>query len=375
LKIVFLTNSLNPYKDGVGDWCRSLANSIEQKGHSCALISLNEKTIVCNESKEKLLYCSSTESWEKRVSKVRDFLKKFQPDYVSLQLVCYGYHPRGFLQKINPYLKQMLEGYPVILMFHELWRGAYIGANWKAKIEGYIQRNGLKKLHNLLNPHSSFTSNYTYQQILKINGITADILPMFGSIPIQKDFEISFFQKKLIENGIELNQNNRNNYWIIGTFGIMHPAWNPEEILQCLIDMTKKMGKTIIVISMGNAKNKSKFWNEIKQKFNKIRFIALGELVPEEISKWMQLCDCALTGTPFELIGKSASSAAFLDHGIPLLVDRREEYPIKKNIEKINDLILFFDEHFETRFPQIKKRSPKAIVFEVADKFLHKINF
>ena len=53
-------------------------------------------------------------------------------------------------------------------------------------------------------------------------------------------------------------------------------------------------------------------------------FVDLGELPAEQISWMLQETDIGLATTPWPVIEKSSSAAAFLDHGIPVLVSRED---------------------------------------------------
>jgi hypothetical protein len=45
-----------------------------------------------------------------------------------------------------------------------------------------------------------------------------------------------------------------------------------------------------------------------------------GPLSSSDLSSWINYADCGLSTTPFNIIDKSSSALAFVDHGLPVIV-------------------------------------------------------
>jgi hypothetical protein len=99
MKIAFLCSSLEPGRDGVGDYTRTLAGELVRLGHQVFLIALNDRWITGEKAEEQArlqtLRFGPNLSIAGRVTIARQALDQFAPDWVSLQYVCYGFHPKG----------------------------------------------------------------------------------------------------------------------------------------------------------------------------------------------------------------------------------------------------------------------------------------
>src|SRR3974377_1356146 len=103
MRICFITSSLEPGRDGVGDYARDLASSCVTRGFDSQLSALNdghidvtvEETQTARGVAIRTLRLSASRPWHARVRSARAFLQSFPPDWVSLQFVCYGFHRKG----------------------------------------------------------------------------------------------------------------------------------------------------------------------------------------------------------------------------------------------------------------------------------------
>jgi hypothetical protein len=55
-----------------------------------------------------------------------------------------------------------------------------------------------------------------------------------------------------------------------------------------------------------------------------VDFIHLGEQPARQVSALMLAADFGVAASPWQLIGKSGSAAAMLDHGLPVIVSRND---------------------------------------------------
>jgi hypothetical protein len=62
-----------------------------------------------------------------------------------------------------------------------------------------------------------------------------------------------------------------------------------------------------------------------RQYGDKFSFAMLGERGAEEVSLFFQGIDFGIAMTPWALIGKSGTTAAMLDHGVPVIVSRSDD--------------------------------------------------
>jgi glycosyltransferase involved in cell wall biosynthesis len=62
-------------------------------------------------------------------------------------------------------------------------------------------------------------------------------------------------------------------------------------------------------------------WNSIKKRFrHQVTFTELGRVSEKEISLVLQKCDFGVTTTDLDIIGKSGTTIAMLEHGLPVFL-------------------------------------------------------
>jgi hypothetical protein len=249
---------------------------------------------------------SSSLPWEHRVASAAELLEKFAPDLISLQFVCYGFHPRGMDWRLAGRLKTICGQVPVQITFHELWIGSESGAALKDRFIGALQRRGVMSLLEKLRPLLVHTTNPAYVALLKQRGVISRRLPLFGSVPVMEGLP---------------QRVNPINEWKFGIFGSLHPVWPPEPLLERLL----ATGKKIVITHIGNIGRGNALWERMKRdKGGRIDFERVGELPAAGVAKLFAQMDFGIATTPWEIIGKSASVAAMLEHGLPVIVNRDE---------------------------------------------------
>ncbi len=128
MKIIFICSSLEPGKDGVGDYTRRLATEIIKQGHNAFIIALNDRFISETERIKQFsdnisvetLRISSVSKWTERIDVMNAFISKILPDWVSLQYVPYGFNKKGLPFSL-PFNLQQLKVAKWHIMFHEIW--------------------------------------------------------------------------------------------------------------------------------------------------------------------------------------------------------------------------------------------------------------
>jgi hypothetical protein len=352
MKIAFLTNCLESGRDGVGDYTALLAAECERRSHATARLALNDPFAKIDSASANELRLASSQRWPDRVEKARDFLAAFAPDFVSLQFVCYGFHPRGIDFLLASRLCKIIGARPLHLMLHELWIGAEIGAPLKQQLLGALQHRALLGLIRTTSPRVIHTSNSAYVHLLGERGITATRLPLFGSIPVlsaqaaprTSDGEISF-----------------------AMFGTLHPAWPPEPLFMHLRGLRKKITFT----HFGRIGPGEELWKKLAAEHgNDLQFRALGEQSPEKIAALFSQTDFGIATTPWSLIGKSATVAAMLDHGIPVIVNRDDVRYKGMRDEPAPPLLIKMDDRLPEKILAAKRLPPQPALPRVAAAFL-----
>lgn len=335
MRIAFVTSCLELGRDGVGDYTRLLAQECVRQGCGCCLISLNDKFISqptksCIEvDREKIpvLRLPATLSWSQRTVSAKNFVDQFNPNWISLQFVPYGFQAKGIVFGLGKWLRQLTQRRQVHLMFHELWIGEHIGASLKDQVIGRVQKSFVLNLVKQLQPLVVHTSNEAYVAILKQHHILASRLPMFGAIPVSEKKGDHWLLPELQTVGIDIHSENRDEFWLFGFFGALHPIWPPAPLFTYLHQAATQHQRQIALITIGRIGPGEDLWNTFAKNYSdKFTFLRLGESTPTKVSEFFNSIDFGIATSPYALIGKSASVAAMLEHGLPVIVNRDEIY-------------------------------------------------
>jgi hypothetical protein len=353
VKILFIVGSLEPGKDGVGDYTRSLASECGRRAHQTFLMSLNDSWVDKPSRGNQLLRLPSTMPWASRIKTGRKFVTENHPDVISLQYVPYSFHPAGLSFALPTIMQAIIGRVPSHLMLHELWIGSQIDAPLKVKVFGFCQRKIIKSLIKGMACRTIHTSNAVYARLLSRHGVHAKILPLFGSVPVMPNAVVA----RRDDNALRL-----------GLFGSIHPEWQPDELFARL----QAFGKPIRVCHIGRIGLGESLWNEVVERYEgEIQFQRLGEQSFEKISQFFLSVDLGLATTPLSLIGKSSSVAAMLDHGLPVIVSRNDVH--FRGIPEENlasERLISVDESFMDRLKAVKKLNPEPSLPKIARQFL-----
>jgi len=353
MRILFLTGSFEPVKDGVGDYTRVLAGECARLGHETFLLSLNDPWVTGAQQQPAELRLGVRMSWPDRVNAARVFLAQNGPEIVSIQFVPYSFHPAGLNFALPRILRAIVGQTRAQVMFHEIWIGAQTGAPVQAKLLGFCQRKIIQAVAKTLACRIIHTSNFVYARLLARYGIEAKQLPLFGSVPV--------FATRNEPRGSD-------GALSLGLFGSIHPEWNPDEMLGAL----RKLGRPIRLSHVGRIGPGESVWTDLSGRYQpEIEFCRLGEQSLENISRFLSSVDFGVATTPLSLIGKSSCTAAMLDHGLPVIVNRNDiHFRGIPQIAPISELLIPVDEMFLERLTAARRQTPKPLLPEVAKRFL-----
>jgi len=393
MRIAFLCSGLEPGRDGVGDYTRRLAANCILQGHECTILALDdrhterslsgaatgEKCIRETQNSDGVdipcLRCSVSLPRQERIQRIREYLAAFDPDWVSLQFVPYGFHPKGLPWRFARDFEPMIGARPLQIMFHELWIGNATGASWKDRLIGALQRRCILRMLRRLKPKLLHTSNATYVRLLERRGFTALPLPLFGNIPVSDTAPDAALPPEISDAGVPSDACGRSGWWLGVFFATLHPEWKPEPLLPILRGAANRAGKRICLISAGRQGAAGEaLWEQMTREYGRdFLFVRTGEQAAERISALLQIANFGVVSTPWNLIGKSGSAAAMLDHGLPVIVTRKEETAEASPVSETPPEPLFHrcDPALEDKLVAgLKKRAPVHRAREISVRFI-----
>jgi hypothetical protein len=313
-------------------------------------LALNDRYVRGAEVGEGTLRLGAEMRWDVRVEQAREAVERFGADVVSLQWVPYAFHDRGIPWGIEKGLGRIVAGRMAHVMCHEIWIGAEIGASLGHRVTGAAQRGVMRRVFRALRPACVQTSNAAYAGLLRSAGIEAEVLPMSGAIPVTGEHARR-------EEGVVR----------IGMFGTLHPQWPPEPLLGRL----RELGERIEIEHMGRMGDGDAVWREMERRHGReFGFKLHGEQPAARVSQFLMEMDFGIATTPLALIGKSATAAAMLEHGLPVIVNRDDVRYAGVQGGNVPEGVVVMDERFNDSLRTARKREARWRLPEVADQFL-----
>lgn len=337
MRIVFLCSSLEPGRDGVGDYVRTLAAGLERMGHACQLLALHDRWLAQREQRKGRTLPADADGdslaslrlparmpWPERVRRAGDWIERFEPDWVSLHFVPYGFHDKGLVFGLGRWLQALTAGHPLHIMFHELWIGDAPGTPWKQRLVGRLQRSLIGRMLRQTGPACVTTSNAVYGGMLEKLGYEAPLLPICGNVPIVQDPEHDWIDEACRRAGLAQVPTARESCWVFVFFGLLHPEWEPEPLFSRVRRAAARAGKTVVMLALGRLGSGEALWTQLARAYgNDFHFLTLGEQSARRVSEVLHSSDIGIAASPWELMGKSGSAACMFDHGLPIIVTRQ----------------------------------------------------
>lgn len=206
MKVVFISNHLPPTVDGVGDYTFFLAEQFVEQGHEVILVCSAQEELEEDQIAEMTVY-PSVQQWDKETAEeVVDLIEAAEPDFVSLQYVPYGFHPKGEPWAMAHFAKLMAQNdIPLSTTFHEVAIRLQLPYLFRAITQRLIARSIARHSDKVI------TSIDFYMNYLKKWTTPVEMIQIGSNIPAiyVPDEEVKALNERLAPNG----------EFIIATFG------------------------------------------------------------------------------------------------------------------------------------------------------------
>jgi hypothetical protein len=377
-RILFLCGALEPGRDGVGDYTRVLMAHCRELGVECCAVALNDHHVTqpAEEVAGRVtteLRLPATMPWAERVAAVTKLRQQFQPDWVSLQFVPYAFNAKGIVWNMASRLRSMVGEARLQVMFHELWIGGARRALWKERVVGTLQKANILRLFRALAPDSTATSNGTYVEMLRRYGVSARKLALFGNVPVAATAPAKL--RSMLAARTPFDVNRRDRCWVVAFFGTLHPEWNAEPLFSTIHRAATAAGRRVCFVAVGRlgVVGESK-WSLMAERYGaSLSFVNLGVQEVEVVSQLLQEADFGIAASPWQLIGKSGSATAMLEHGLPVIVNRDDWHArdIGEPGDELDPLLHRCDGLLEGKLVAgLPKREPMNRAPEIARQFV-----
>ena len=328
MKLAFLCDGLEPGANGLGDMVRHHVPYLKARGVECLLLALNDRAIREVESEPAspahfgapILRIPHRVGYAACTRLVRERLARFQPDWVSLQFVSYGFAKKGIVLAEPFWMPRAIGGFPLHVMMHELWVGHGVFRTPRMALIGALQKRAIRFLLHRLRPRVVTTSCLYYADLLRHIGIDAHTIPLCGNVKVGDAVGGPWLEEALSTCGLDLARHGRRHYWIFGLFGSILRQWQPAALFARLASLARAHGLEAVVVCAGETGcDTAALLADWHRHHPEILFGALGRRSEAELSAFFNYIDFGLTSHPHYTAGKSGSIAAMLEHGLPTI--------------------------------------------------------
>ena len=362
----------------MGDYTRRLAAELAARGHPCSLLALADSQVKKATTGDfggtngviSSLRLPATDSWAERVRLAKSFCENVAPDWISWQVVLYGFDPRGLSFGLGRRFREISGGCKNQIMFHEIWIGEAEQSSLNNKIIGKLQRFIIKDLLGKLRPPVVHTHTPLYRHLLGAMGCRAVLLPLFGNIPLTTRPNSEWLKEKWPEGWAQFNGADRDSWWIFVVFGSIHPEWDANDFLRRASEAAQRAGKKCVLISIGRpGAARERLLRELqKHKGDSWRFLNLGQQSEEDVSQCLLTADFGVSAAPPENVFKSGTAAAMIEHGLQVIATRPmyryRHCPPEMLTIGTRNVVRDFD------LEALKKSTPNSLLPTVAGQFI-----
>jgi hypothetical protein len=377
---MLVCSGLEADRDGVGDYCRFLAEEFAKLGHPSMVLALNDRLVeretsgACGSGRVELVRLPALEPPRARYARAKAVIEQWRPDWVSLNFVSYGFQSRGLPVAELSFLPRLFADRHLAVMLHELWVGLDDDRSPKNRLlYGPVQRRLLLALLRRLRPARLGTTNDCYRAVLARYRVDAEVVPLFGNIPVVGQNAGDWLYRDLAAQGAIEPDFARSRSWLFGMFGLIDPSWPAAAVFSRLADIARRADRRAVIVSIGNAgEHASALFDRAKALSPQLNFAILGPRPAEQISQFLNSVDFGLSSYPYSLLGKSGAVAAMLEHGLPVIVSRGlREVPLPVVAPLFEELVWPNDNALEGRLvdPPVR-RQVAARPAEVAKRLL-----
>lgn len=301
MNILFITNTLPPVVDGVGDYTLNLAREFARHGHKVTVVCKRDDRV--RTEYDDICVCPVVEAWNRRgATTVMQIIKERKTDVVSLQYVPHGFEPHGLPFGLIGFISEIKKtDVPVFTFCHEVyWR--YRRFNLKFLSESLLMAYISKQILRQSDDVATSISHYA-NMIKELCGKAVAKIPIASNIPVE---DIDSEEKAALKSKIAPN----------GEFIVAFIGKRDLSVVSKAIKLLIADGLRLKLLLIGKTNN--------LQDIDENHVYRTGILDISDLSKFVSVADCMVmperqdAGCSF----KSGSLAAALSFGLPVITSK-----------------------------------------------------
>jgi hypothetical protein len=364
MRLMFICGSLEPGRDGVGDYIRRLSGILIKKGHDVHAIAFNDlhvkqiswETQIAEDIPLSVLRLPAVLPEKRRTVLAADYINDVAADTISLQFVPYSFHRKGLPLSLWKNLRELIRHRKFHIFFHEIWLDAPVGM--KQKITALLQRALIRKLITTLKPDAINVSvPFEKDQLGRIH-VQSDVLSLFGNV-----------YPETAEG--RRSGNPETDVPSLLYFGTVPKGAFKEIFINKVAEFFRFHQQPLkLIFACGNSGVRKEFYKELDVRLQgqDYEIVDCGFMSATDASKLMSQCQAGISKSKPHLLGKSGAAVAMLEHGLPLWMPRWDGETVLSGGFR-NELI-FSD---LTAAIQSEKIGYYPLLNEVAEEFIQKL--
>ena len=310
--ILFICGSLEPGRDGVGDYTRRLAAVLQRAGNRVHLIAVYDRQAarshaeVQNEGTTSIttLRIPYATPLAERLRHVQEEVDAFGPAWISLQYVPHAFNKYGIPLGLLYTLRKLRSTAAWHIMFHELWITPDSPLDLKQHFIAALEHRAVSWLIGTsLQPQVIHTHLPAYSRRLLAKGARVSPLPLFANIDrhcgddpphAPGTFRAVFFSQ------------------------LAAPPAVVDFLRQLYRHLKERDRRLEISLLGGGPERVARAAAELSSALPEASLLTPGFLPAAEVSLQLAQADLGITPVRHHEIGKSGTVAAFLTHRLPV---------------------------------------------------------
>jgi hypothetical protein len=329
MSLVIVVGGCEPTQDGIGDHSRRVAADLIRRGMPTSILGLADQKITDGPQREtqvedgvevEVLRLPSHTPFVQRVIEGRRFIDEVGGRHALFAFAPYQFDMRGVVSRALVELPELVTGLTSSILFHETWIGEEETSGLWTRLVGFTQRRLIQMLVHDLKPVRVYSTNPLYRRMLEAYDIRSEMVPHCGNVPVQDTDASAWLPHDLAEAGVAMGPHGLDDIYMIGLFGSLYASLQLPRLLPIFETVGRRMGRKPVIANIGIMNDRQQ-WADWKRVYGqRFGMLDLGPTSTLRISQFINSLDLAVTTTTLAQFGKSGTAAAFMEHGVPVLI-------------------------------------------------------